>query len=139
MQKEYPITADGKTIGTAYITAQGLYYEVQCICKMQNSVLHIEADCGNRRENIGICVPKDGKMVISTKIAQKKLSGLIGFVVRTQLRETWIPLNIAKPIPFLYRITEARFAVRNGRPGLLLPVTAQDVAVPPYQRSENKE
>ena len=134
MQKEYPITAEGKNIGTAYITTQGLYYEVRCICKMQRSVLHIEADCGDRRENIGVCVPKDGKMVISTKISQKKLSGLIGFTVRSQAKDTWIPLNTMKPIPFLYRITEARFAVRNGEPGLLMPITLGD---PPKEKSES--
>ena len=135
MQKEYPITADGKTVGTAYISPQGLYYEVRCICKMQRSVLHIEADCGNRMENIGICVPMDGKMVISTRIPQKKLNGCIGFTVRTQTREIWIPLNSGAPIPHLHRITEARFAVRAGIPGLLIQVTAE---VHPSQKSENK-
>lgn len=127
MQKEYPITAEGKNIGTAYITAQGLYYEVRCICKMQQGVLHIEADCGNRRENIGICVPMDGKMVISTKIPQKKLSGLIGFTVRTRAKDTWITLNNVKPIPYLYHITEARFALRDGMPGLLIPVPLENL------------
>ena len=136
MEREYPITADGRDVGTAYVAPQGLYYEVKCICKMQRSVLHIEADCGNRRENIGICVPKDGKMVISTKIAQKKLNGLIGFTVRTQEKDHWVALNAAKPIPFLYRITEARFAVRSGIPGLLLPVTTE---AHPYQKLENTE
>ncbi len=135
MQKEYPITAEGQSIGTAYITAQGLYYEVRCICKMQSGVLHIEADCGNRRENIGICVPKDGKMVINTKIAQKKLNGLIGFTVRSRTRDAWVPLNTEKPISFLYRITDARFAVRSGTPGLLVPITP---ANPPCQKQENK-
>lgn len=134
MQKEYPITADGKTIGTAYITVQGLYYEVQCICKMQSGVLHLEADCGNRRENIGICVPKDGKMVIRTRIAQKKLNGLVGFSVRTQTKDTWIALDTAKPIPLLYCIKEARFAVRTGMPGLVLPVSLE---TPPKQKPES--
>ncbi|MBE6925473.1 MAG: hypothetical protein E7461_01390 [Ruminococcaceae bacterium] len=121
MQREYPIKDDGEIVGTAHIAAQGLYYEVQCICKMQHSVLHIEADCGNRKENIGICVPNNGKMVIRTRVPQKRLAGLVGFAVRRAACESWIPINAEEPLKFLWRIAEARFAIRDGRPGLWLP------------------
>ncbi len=137
MQREYPITAEGTNIGTAYISVQGLYYEVRCVCKMQQRVLHIEADCGNRRENIGICVPKDGKMVISTRIAQKRLDGLTGFVVRAQVREAWMPLDKNRPVGHLYGIGEARFAFRDGKPGLLIPIPEEREASHPNQKSEN--
>jgi hypothetical protein len=120
MQKEYPVTEDGKAVGTAYITAQGLYYEINCICKMGSRVLHIEADCRNRWENIGVCVPNNGKMVISTRVSQKRLTGLTGFTVRRSAGENWFPISENESFRFLYRITEARFAIKDGKPGLWL-------------------
>ena len=130
MQREYPILLNGENIGTAYILAQGLYYEVRCICKAQEGVLRIEADCGDRRERIGVCIPKDGKMVIGTRIPQKRLQGLVGFSVPQGMQKLWIPLKCGEPFPHVYKITDARFTYRNGVPGLVLPDTKdQDYSV----------
>ena len=121
MQREHAITRNGMRVGTAYIATQGLYYELICVCKMQDGVLRVEADCGNRKENIGVCVPKDGKMVIRTRIPQKRLQGLVGFTIRQGTEKQWIPLKRGEPFPYLYRMKEACYTYSNGVPGLLLP------------------
>lgn len=120
MQYEYSITLDGNDIGKVNVIPQGLYYDIRCTCKMQDGVLRIAANCGNRTENIGVCIPKEGKMVIHTRIPQKRLSGLIGFSANQKMREVWVPIKCGEPFPALYKIGEAKFAYQHGVPGLLV-------------------
>ena len=130
MHSEYPILWNGKEIGTAYIAKDGLYFSVNCICRMQEQILRIEADCGDHREYIGVCVPKDGRLVIRTRIPQKKLMGLTGFTVRKNTETQWVPLKPGEAFPYLYKIGNARFAYQNGAPGLILTQTEDQISSP---------
>ncbi len=121
MKREFPILSDDRPIGTATVTEDGLYFDIACKCTTQTGILRVIANCSDHQENIGICVPKDGQMVIRTKIPKKKLQSLTGFSAVTKKEEIWIPIVDGKPIPHLDKILYARYSVQNGKPGLFIP------------------
>ncbi len=118
MKREYEIQSYGKCVGKAYVTPAGLYFDIDCRCKLQDSIVRIIANCGQTQENIGICVPMNGEMVLRTKIPQKRLQTLLGFEAICEVQEEWVPIAYGEPIPCLCRIIDAKFQYRNGKPGL---------------------
>ncbi len=126
MKREFDIMANGKIVGRADVVPCGLYYDVHCKCNLQDGIVRIVAKCVDRRENIGICVPSNGKMVIQTRIPQKRLCSLQGFEAVCQMAEEWIAITEGKPISCLSHIADARFIYRNGCPGLIIPQAEPD-------------
>ena len=118
MKHEYKIISGGKKVGSAVIIAVGLYYDINCKCSLKDGITRIFANCANKRESIGICVPVNGEMVLHTKIPQKRLQALLGFEAVWGSQEEWIPLMEGEPIGCLHKIANARFQIRNGKPGL---------------------
>jgi hypothetical protein len=125
MKQEYAINSDGMCIGRATVIPAGLYYDIACRCKPQSHIIRIVANCGGKQENIGICVPQDGEMVIRTKIPQKRLQSLSGFVAITEKQDEWVPITEGKPMAHLDQLIYARFSSRNGKPGLAIPQVKQ--------------
>lgn len=121
MKQEYVINLDGLRIGYATVAPMGLYYDIHCRCKVQQGILRIVAECADKRENIGICIVQNGEMVIHTKVPQKRLHGLEGFLAVTETKDIWVPITDGKPIAHLEQIIYARFVWKNGKPGLLIP------------------
>lgn len=118
MKREYEIISEGKCVGSASVTPAGLYFEIKCRCDLHEGIVRIVANCGQTRESIGICVPVDGKMVICTRIPQKRLQTLLGFEAICEMQEEWVPIIEGKPVPKLHRIMDMKFQCSNGRPGL---------------------
>lgn len=125
MKREFVIISDDVNIGKVVVEPAGLYYDIQCRCKSQRGVIRIVAECADRQENIGICVPEDEEMVIRTKIPQKRLQSLNRFIAITETQDQWIPITEGIPIPSLEKILLAKFSYRNGKPGLSIPQAKQ--------------
>lgn len=122
MKREYKIYFDDGVIGRATVEEVGLYLDIDCRCKSSFGIVRVLANCTDHQENIGICVPKDGEMAIRTKIPKKKLQTLTNFTAVMKKEEIWIPIVDGKPIEHLDKILYARFSVREGRPGLVIPL-----------------
>lgn len=118
MKQEYEVQSYGKCVGKAFVTPAGLYFDIDCRCEPQDGIVRVFANCGEKRESIGICVPDNGEMVLRTKIPQKRLRSLLGFEAICQIQEEWVPIVVGEPIPCLHRITDAILQYRNGKPGL---------------------
>jgi hypothetical protein len=125
MKREYDVDLDGVHIGKITLVPAGLYYDIRCWCRPQGGLIRVVANCGDGQENIGLCVPQDGGMVIHTKIPQKRLQTIKSFAAITETKDEWVPIEEGKPIGCMDRIRFAKFAVRNGRPGLLIPQARQ--------------
>ena len=121
MEREFAIFSEGKQVGNATVIPMGLYYDVHCRCNLLDGIIRIFANCGERQENIGICVPANGEMVIRTKIPQKRLHSLQSFEAICQVGEEWIPIREGEPFTCLSRISNSRFVCRNGCPGVSIP------------------
>ena len=120
MKLEYDIKSEGKCIGIAQVIPSGLYLDILCKCCPLGGIIRIVADCGGRKENIGICVPEGHKMVIRTRIPKKRLEKLQGFEAVIERQGEWLPIVDGKPISFLHKMVDARFHPRNGKPGFLI-------------------
>ena len=121
MKQEYDVNLEGIRIGRATVVPMGLYYDIQCRCKPQGDIIRIVADCGDKQENVGICVLQDGEMIIHTKLPQKRFQALRGFIAIPEAKDEWFPIVAGKPFVHLDQILHAKFCVRNGQPGLSIP------------------
>ena len=124
MSQGYEIILDGKRVGCAKVTSSGLYYDIDCACNSADGFIRIFAICKERRERLRICVPANGKMVLHTKIPQKRLQALLGFEAVRESQEEWVPLNDGEPVTGMDKIANARFQLKNGKPGLSMPQAA---------------
>ena len=74
MAENYDITLDASPVGSAQVEKQGLYYRFSCRCKLpDNGFYRIHVICGDKREDLGICVPMGDAFGMDKKLPAKKL------------------------------------------------------------------
>ena len=74
MAETYDITFEAAPIGTARMEKQGLYYRFVCRCRLPEEGLYrIHVILGDKREDLGICVPVDGAFGMDKMISAKRL------------------------------------------------------------------
>ncbi len=74
MAETYEIFYAGERAGTVQREKQGLYYLFSCRCRLPEEGLYrIHVICGERWEDLGICVPLDGAFGMDKKIPAKRL------------------------------------------------------------------
>ncbi len=119
MCKEYPVQHDGRKIGTAFVTRQGLYYRIGCQCEENTeSPPRIALQCGNRTVKLGLCVPIEGGFGIRTRIPVKRVGEEeMRFFVEQENWEKWISLESCD---FLRYLPHVRLADVDGKPYFLL-------------------
>lgn len=138
MENQFQILANGNPIGTAAVVRRGLYYEIHCICHLTNAdTYRVSAACGNRKIDLGICVPMDGGFGIRTRIPVKRLGeGEFCFSAarrNDKPEEQFVPVETGRPFIFLSQLKNARLAVRNGKTGILLSDTQSSISRPTGQ------
>ena len=141
MKKEYAINRDGTCVGNACLTRQGLYYLVRCRCdgeqkERQRVLLRI----GSLERDLGLCVPMDGKIGMDTRIPVKEFSDeCVSFLLCSEIgtnKESFLPVRENEAFASLDRLMDARFAVRDSVPGVLLKVDQMEISRPTGQWSE---
>lgn len=116
---EYKISDNGCIVGKAEVNESGLYCTVRCTCQRSDKIQRIIAKCGEREENIGICVPSGKHMEVKARIPKKRLQNLQGFCVASGAQKVkWLPLKEGQPVDCLYEVLSGRLAVRNGQIGV---------------------
>ncbi len=76
MAETYDITFEAAPVGTARMEKQGLYYRFVCRCRLPEEGLYrIHVILGDKREDLGICVPVDGTFGMDKMISAKRLGG----------------------------------------------------------------
>jgi len=95
MAQIYDITFDGAIVGTAKMERQGLYHAFSCRCRLPDQGLYrIHVLCGEKYEDLGICVPMGDSFGMDKKLAAKKLGeGTPAFELRPK---DWIPQPVAE-------------------------------------------
>lgn len=74
---------------------------------------------------MGLCVPYPDGLGIRTKIPIKMFSDEdLAFYVEEEVKERFLPISGKEPISCLDQILDARFALRDGVPGVILPGSA---------------
>lgn len=111
MEGEYPIFANGQSVGTVQVYCAGLYYEFVCRCRqthgqMQELVVRI----GDSTEKLGLLVPSNSGWQLRKRVPIKRLGeGKPLFLLRSRNEQTaeTVEIDAEKPFPFLERLDEA--------------------------------
>ena len=125
MEGTYDILLGGEKAGQAQVQIQGLYCRFSCRCHLSGEVMYrISVTCGDRTEDLGILVPRDGSFVLDTRIPLKKLgkgTPVFRAVPRhAPLAGRFIPLSPEEPFSYLSKLENARLTHKNGQTGILI-------------------
>lgn len=124
MEGTYGVCLDGQKVGSATVRRLGLYYEVTCRCNLKGGqMLHLVIRGTNFSEDLGLLVPQGGMLELKKRVPAKRMvENAPEFFLRrrnTQPDE-FIPITPEGEFPFLRRLNDCVFAVRDGRKGVIL-------------------
>lgn len=121
----YEIQLADKVVGQAQVARQGLYYYIQCFCELNSDTIYrIVVTCGEKRLDLGVCVPTGKSFGLSTKVAIKRL-GEGGFkfslISQSEMRKsTFYPISTEAGFDQIELLPCAFFAKRNGQIGAVV-------------------
>lgn len=97
MAEIYDITYDGAIVGTAKMEKQGLYHVFSCRCRLPDDGLYrIHVFCGEKYEDLGICIPMGDTFGMDKKLAAKKLGeGPVSFALHP--KDWKVEKSVIKP------------------------------------------
>ena len=98
MADAYEIQYEGKTVGSVRMEKQGLYHCFHCRCTLPDEGMYrIHVVSGDNREDLGICIPAEGKFGMDKKIPSKRLGdGALAFQL---LPKDWLPVEpVVEPV-----------------------------------------
>lgn len=126
MKTSYKVFLNEEAVGTAEVIKTGLYYSLHCRCDFPTrDIYRITVQNGGVTYDLGPCVPLADGFGICTQVPVKRVGeGELYFFAKSKLERTgnkFAPVNPDKPFPYLYALEKARFAKRNGVPGLIIP------------------
>lgn len=125
MLGEYSIMLDSSRVGTALVTRQGLYYLLECRCKLPSpEPYRITVSWEDRNVDLGICMPDGNWSRSKTRITIKQ-AGEGTPVFRAHPRnaagkEVFYPLNLTEPVIYLSRLRTARLERQGDALGIVL-------------------
>ena len=123
---EHHIHLDNEEIGVAQVTEEGLYYKIQCCCKLhERAVYRLVVLSGDKREDLGILVPEGEYFTLKKKVPRKRLGdGMLRFCVVCQndsVQHRFIPLSPDEPFLHIKKLKDARLQIKDDRVGVLMP------------------
>lgn len=126
MEEYFDIMLADQTIGTASVKREGLYYTFHCQCHLSGKVIYkLEVICGDKRENLGVCVPMDGAFGLVTRVPVKRL-GEGKLSVRAVPRHPegkgkFVPIRAEEPFAYIDRLQKAYIKRQEGQLGIVIP------------------
>jgi len=121
----YEIRRGNETVGMATVEKEGLYYRIRCRCHISGEGMRrIVVNCGDVREDLGICVPVDGEFGLVKKIPRKRFGeGKPEFCLLPKYPDIYgkfIPIYPDEPFAYMTRLKDAYLQVREGQPGIVI-------------------
>ena len=125
MTGDYPVYYGKQEIGKVQIQLQGLYYRIQCSCRMTGDTVSCLFLCsGNRRKNLGVLIPGKAGFVLDRKIPVKQLPETEpGFFVAPhpeRMEGKFVPIIPEEPFHYIARLKESALICRQGQAGILV-------------------
>jgi hypothetical protein len=123
LENIYPIVWEGKPVGEALVKRKGMFWHIQCSCTGIDENLTVIAVCGICRIELGVCPAGAQGGTIERWIPVKTLPMAedVSFTLEQRCKEQFIPLAADKPFQAVVQLSAARFEVRFGVPGIVLP------------------
>lgn len=125
MVGDYELTRMGKPCGHVAVEKQGLYYRFSCRCRLPEGQMYcLRVRCGDRQENLGVCVPMDGQFGAERRIPCKRLGeGTMEFSLLPKYEKTegkFVPIYPEAPFAYLTRLENAVLESRDGQLGIVI-------------------
>ena len=124
----YNIIWQGKQVGNARITKEGMFYRIFCKCSLpQNGTYKVFVTDGKNVCDLGICVPDVEGFACVARIACRKLCGNdFSFTLEDNKQTKGIPIATGRPFANLDKLNAARLHIANGQPEIIIdPIQGQ--------------
>ena len=116
------IMMNGKNVGTATVEREGLYYRFACKCVFDDADIHrlwVLWESGCRR--LGVLVPDGRTACLNTRVPAKYIPDTqLSFQIDYHPAEHFYPVDKEKPFAHMGQLLKARFAVVDGKPGIVI-------------------
>lgn len=121
----YDIYLGSAAVGEAVVEKRGLYYMISCRCRLSGETMHrIVVSCGDRREDLGICIPMGDQFGVEKKIPCKRLGeGIPKFLLLPKHRKQegkFTPVYPEEPFAYMSKLKNAYLEIRDGQTGLVI-------------------
>ena len=116
MTEIFDVTQNGQPVGTVELRREGLYFRVSGRCRVLDKDIH-RLYAGE--ENLGVLIPKNGELVLETRIAVKRLKKGCTFSL-DEIKGEFIPIRPGEAFSHLDKVRRGKLAFRNGEPGIFL-------------------
>lgn len=115
-----------KPVGEISVERSGLYHLVKCRCQLPyGPIYRLSAVADGKDLDLGILVPQNGMFQLVKRLPAKLLGeGKFTFQITEGIakKETnFVSIDPMKPFANFADISEARFAMHDGTPGVILP------------------
>ena len=125
MRTSYEVFLNEVSVGTMEVTRSGLYYKLHCICDFPTEEIYrIIVQNGDVTCDLGPCIPLENGFGITTQVPVKRIGeGVLSFFVKSKLEtanKKFVPVDPNLPFDFLCALDTARFARKNGIPGVII-------------------
>lgn len=122
MEGTYAVTIHGEKSGSVSLTRRGLFYEVICHCKAtRDQMLNLMVKTKTTEENLGVLIPVLNGLELRKQIPIKRIGEgepLFYLQVRQDKVNDFMPVNALHSFPWLHRLDECVFSIRNGEIGV---------------------
>jgi len=122
LKQIYSIQSGKSTVGSAEVYEEGLYYSILCrcaqACKHPNRII---VSGSNGTLDLGICLYDDSGFYLRTRISKKRIGdNILSFYLSVPENKgmEFIPLETDMNFPYLAKLKEARFAVKDCKAGV---------------------
>ena len=121
----YQIFRGVEPVGTVQVEKQGLYYQFSCRCTLRGATMQrIMVACGERKVDLGICVPMGDVFGIDRRVPCKQLGeGKPEFFLIPRVGRAggkFVPVYPEEPFAYMAKLKDAYLEVRCGQAGIVL-------------------
>lgn len=125
MVGSYDVRIGDRTVGNVEVVKQGLYYRFSCRCRLSGDTMHrLEVSCGGERQDLGICVPMEGRFGVEKKLPCKLFSRdrpeFRLLPKESGSRGKYVPVYPEEPFAYMTKLKNAYLEIRDGQAGILI-------------------
>ena len=126
MVGEYAVFLGNDPVGTVSVNKKGLYYQIECQCKLSGSVIcKLTANWEDKAVDIGILAPEGDGFVIRSNLPIKRAGeGTVSFHIKPKhqkLPESFVPIRADEPFAYLSMLEKAYLCKIEGNIGIVIP------------------
>jgi len=123
LDAKYDVLMNGKIVGWATVRKEGLYVQITCECRLDHDGFYrIFANCVDASNDLGICIPQNGRFVLKKKMPIKRFgSGIPSFRIEGEKQYTeaqFVPLEQGRPFAYIQELDRGYFTISSDRPGI---------------------